>query len=219
MMRQIIKIDREKCDGCGLCVDACHEGAIALIKGKAKLIREDHCDGLGDCLPVCPAGAITIITKDVLPFSVTANDIPLMRPVTTVKCDCTDVVRNKPGSKGEMERWPIQLKLVNLKSAFFNGADLLVAADCTAFVAKDFHEKFVKDRVILVGCPKLDREEYGQRLAQIMDGNDVRSITLLRMDIPCCSAMSRMVKEGMSTSIKNLPLETIILSTDGKVVG
>ncbi|MDR0791157.1 MAG: 4Fe-4S binding protein [Methanomassiliicoccaceae archaeon] len=217
MIRQIISIDREKCDGCGLCVEACHEGAIALIKGKARLIREDHCDGLGDCLPVCPAGAISIITKDVLPFCVTADDIPLMPPRSS-ECECIEVVRKKPGSKGDMERWPIQLKLVNLRSSFFNGADLLVASDCTAFVVKDFHERFVKDKVLLIGCPKLDREEYGQRLSQIIDGNDVRSVTLLRIDIPCCAAMSRMVREGISLSTKDIPMETIVLSTNGDVV-
>jgi hypothetical protein len=167
---------------------------------------------------MCPAGAISLITKDVLPFCVTADDIPLM-PSASSKCECIEVVRKKPGSKGDMERWPIQLKLVSIRSSFFNGADLLIASDCTAFVAKDFHERFVKDRVILIGCPKLDREEYGQRLAQIIDSNDVRSITLLRMDIPCCSTMSRMVREGVSMSMKDLPMETIVLSTDGKVVG
>jgi hypothetical protein len=167
---------------------------------------------------MCPNGAISIITKDVLPFNVTANDIPMM-PKRSSGCECVEVVRKKPGSKGDMERWPIQLKLVNVRSSFFNGADLLVASDCSAFVAKNFHERFVKDKVILIGCPKLDREEYGLRLSQIIDSNDIRSVTLLRLDIPCCSVMSRMVREGISMSMKDIPMETIVLSTDGDVVG
>ena len=218
MMRQIINIDREKCDGCGLCVDACHEGAIALIKGKAKLVREDHCDGLGDCLPACPAGAITFVTRDALPYNEEAgagDDIPLM----VQKCDCVEKVKNAPGSKGEMTRWPIQLKLVALDAAFLKNADVLVAADCSAFVHSDFHKQFIKDRVILIGCPKLDKEDYGQRLAVIAEKNDIRSMTLVRMDIPCCTALARMAKEALASIRKNVPLNIVVLSTDGKVVG
>jgi len=215
-MRDIISIDREKCNGCGLCVDACHEGAIAMINGKAKLIREDYCDGLGDCLPECPAGALTIIKKDALPFTVEPG-IPLIR-MKKDDCGCADEVRNRPGSKGEMTRWPIQMRLVPLKAPFFDGADILVASDCTAYVSKSFHQDFIKDRVILIGCPKLDREEYGQRLARIIDGNDVRSITLVRMNISCCGEMARMVREAMLTCTKNIPLTISVLDTDGNVV-
>jgi ferredoxin len=215
VIRQIINIDREKCDGCGLCVDACHEGAIALINGKAKLIREDHCDGLGDCLPECPVGAITLVTKDAPAFTVEQDVIPLMKKASA--CDCIDVVKNRPGSKGEMERWPIQLKLVPLKAKFLYGTDLLVASDCTAFVSKDFHERFIKDRVVLIGCPKLDREEYSQRLASIIEGNNIRSVTLVRMDIPCCADMARMVREAIAMCFRKVPLEIFVMSTDGTV--
>jgi ferredoxin len=216
MLRQIIKIDKEKCDGCGLCADACHEGAIAVINGKAKLVRDDHCDGLGDCLPACPRDAISFIMKDTLPFNPVPDDVPLMKKK---ECECIDVVKNRPGSKGEMTRWPIQLKLVSQKAAFFNGADLLIASDCTAFVLRDFHERFVKDRVILIGCPKLDREEYGQRIAAIISQNDIRSVTLVRMDIPCCNEMARMVREALVLCKKDIPLNMAVLSTDGTVVG
>ncbi|MDR0198487.1 MAG: 4Fe-4S binding protein [Methanomassiliicoccaceae archaeon] len=212
MIRQIIQIDRERCDGCGLCVDACHEGAIAMINGKAKLVREDYCDGLGDCLPACPAGAISFVTREALPFSEEANDVPMM----TQKCDCIDVVKK---TMGERARWPIQMKLLSPDAAFLKGADLLVAADCTAFVHADFHKNFIKGRVVLVGCPKLDREDYGQRLTAIIDRNDVRSITLVRMDIPCCTELSRMVKEALAMSKKKVPLEIAVLSTDGKIAG
>ncbi|MDR0334434.1 MAG: 4Fe-4S binding protein [Methanomassiliicoccaceae archaeon] len=216
MIRQIIEIDSGKCDGCGLCVDACHEGAIALINGKAKLIREDHCDGLGDCLPACPAGAITFVTREALPFNedAGADDVPIM----VQKCDCVEKVRNQPGSKGEMTRWPIQMKLVALDAAFLKGADVLVAADCSAFVHADFHKTMIGDRVILIGCPKLDKEDYSQRLSVIFEKNDVRSVTLVRMDIPCCMALARMVKEALATVRKKIPLETVVLSTDGKIV-
>ncbi|MCL2143285.1 MAG: 4Fe-4S binding protein [Methanomassiliicoccaceae archaeon] len=213
MIRQIISIDREKCDGCGLCVDACHEGAIALINNKAKLVREDHCDGLGDCLPACPAGAITFVTKETLPF----NDEPDGIQVMVHKCSCVDDVKGRPGSKGEMTRWPIQLKLVPLDAPFLKDADILVAADCTAFVSADFHEKYMRDRVVLIGCPKLDREDYGQRLTEIIGKNHVRSVTLVRLDIPCCAALSRMVREALAMVMDNVPFSTVVLTTDGTV--
>ena len=217
MIRKIISIDAEKCDGCGRCSDACHEEAIVMVKGKAKLIREDYCDGLGDCLPACPAGAITIIEKDAPAFTL-ERDIPMVKKPSVTACDCIDVVKSRPGSKGEMTRWPIQLKLVPLKAPFLNGADILVAADCSAFVSKDFHERFVRDRVILIGCPKLDKEEYSQRLASIIGGNGVRSVTLVRMDIPCCSELARMVKEALMMCAHDVPLEIAVLNTDGATV-
>ena len=209
MIRQIVMIDKQKCDGCGLCADACHEGAIAMIKGKAKLIREDHCDGLGSCLPECPRGAISLTTKDALPFDPAAADmIPMINPAAI----------RKDALIGSNAQWPIQLRLVPLKAPFFNGADLLIAADCTAFVSKDFHNRFAEGKVILIGCPKLDREDYGQRISEILNRNDVNSVTLLRMDIPCCSDMARMVKEALMLCKKDHDLSIHILSTDGSVV-
>jgi ferredoxin len=216
MIRQIINIDRAKCDGCGLCVDACHEGAIALINGKAKLVREDHCDGLGDCLPACPAGAISFETREALPFNEDSaeDDVPLVAPKAQ-KCDCIDIVNV---TKKTTARWPIQLKLVSLEAPFLKNADILVAADCTAFVNAEFHKDVIKDKVVLIGCPKLDREDYGQRLSVILEKNNVRSVTLARMDIPCCTALARMVKEAIASVTKKIPLDIVVLSTDGKYV-
>ena len=216
MMRQIIRIDREKCDGCGLCADACHEGAIAMVNGKAKLVREDHCDGLGDCLPSCPSGAISFVTKDTLPFTIEDDPIQIMKKPTTHECECISKV--KSGPEGEMTRWPIQLKLVPLDSRFLKDADILIASDCTAFVAADFQKKYKKDRVLLIGCPKLDKEDYGQRIAEIVSKNNIRSVSLVRIDIPCCSAMGRMVREGIMLSGKDVPLEVTVLTTDGTEV-
>lgn len=216
MIRRIISIDREKCNGCGLCADACSEGAIVMINGKAKLVREDHCDGLGECLPECPEGAITLIEKDTLPFSSAPDEIIVVKKKSV--CDCIGIVKKGSGTGGGTAKWPIQLKLVPAKAPFFAGADILVAGDCTAFVSKDFHDRFAKDRVLLIGCPKLDREEYGQRLAQIFDGNDIRSVTLVRMDIACCGEMARMVREAMAMSMKNIPLSIHMLSADGNII-
>jgi len=210
MKRQVISIDRERCIGCGACVNACHQGAIELVGGKAKLVREDHCDGLGNCLPKCPAGAISFVLKDADDIK-KSNDIPLM----THECSCAEEVKKK---KGEMARWPIQLSLVSLKAPFFAGNDLLVATDCTAFVSKDFHKEFIRDRVVLIGCPKLDRDDYRGRLAEIIRSNDIRSVTLVRMEVPCCAAMERTVKEALADSGKSIPYSVTVLSTDGPAV-
>jgi len=210
MKRQIISIDRERCVGCGACAKACHQGAIAMVDGKAKLVREDHCDGLGNCLPVCTAGAIAFTLKDV--SYVDENAIPMI----THECSCAEEVKKK---KGEMARWPIQISLVPLKARFFDGNGLLVATDCTAFVSKCFHDAFVDNRVILIGCPKLDRDDHRGRLAQIIGNNDIRSVSLVRMEVPCCSAMENIVRGALTDSGKDIPLNIAVLSTDGDVVG
>lgn len=213
MIRQIISIDREKCNGCGSCADACNEGAIAMINGKAKLVREDHCDGLGNCLPVCPVGAITFVTREALPFNddIIEDDIPMMAPKAQT--------RDSTGAMGKSgARWPIQMKLLPLEAPFLKDADILVAADCTAFVRSDFHNEVIKNKVVLIGCPKLDREDYGQRLSVIFEKNNVRSVTLARIDLPCCTALARMVKEAIASVPRKIPLETVVLSTDGNYV-
>jgi len=217
MMRRIINIDSDKCNGCGLCVDACHEGAIALINGKAKLVREDHCDGLGDCLPACPAGAIAMVTREALAYDEEHGDgVPLVQ-ARSQKCDCIDLIKKSGGPKNTV-RWPIQMKLLPLDAAFLKNADILVSADCCAYVRADFHNEAIKDRVILIGCPKLDKEDYAQRLSAIFEKNGIRSVTLARMDIPCCMALARMVREALASVKKEIPLNVIVYSTDGKIV-
>ncbi|MCL2890666.1 MAG: 4Fe-4S binding protein [Methanomassiliicoccaceae archaeon] len=210
MKRQVISIDRDRCIGCGACVNACHQGAVELVGGKAKLVREDHCDGLGNCLPKCPAGAISFVLKDVYEAK-KSSDIPLM----THECACSEEVKRK---RGEMARWPLQISLVSLKAPFFAGADLLVATDCTAFVSKDFHKEMIKDRVVVIGCPKLDRDDYQGRIAEIIRSNDIRSVTLARMEVPCCAAMERTVKDALTDSGKNIPFSVTVISTEGNVI-
>jgi MinD superfamily P-loop ATPase len=203
MIRRTIAIDKEKCDGCGRCADACHEGAIAMVGGKAEVVREEHCDGLGDCLPVCRAGAISFVIREAAPF---AGETPENGNIT--------VVNRSLGSA----RWPIQIKLVPLKAERYNGADILLAADCTAFVSQDFHKRFVKDRIVLIGCTKFDAGDYTERLTQILMNNDVRSILTVRMEVPCCGAMDRIVKGALAKSQRKIPYKVVVLATDGTVL-
>lgn len=183
MVRQIIKIEEELCIGCGLCVSACNEGAIALVEGKAKLVRDDYCDGLGNCLPVCPTGAIS--------FEMQAN--------TTLR------------------QWPVQIQLVPFNANYFDQADLLIAADCTAYSYRDFHS-FMENKITLIGCPKLDHTDYSEKLTHILRNNQINSLTVIRMEVPCCSGLVHAVKTAILNSGKPLPLRTVILSTDGRIL-
>jgi NAD-dependent dihydropyrimidine dehydrogenase PreA subunit len=215
MKRQMIKIDEEKCNGCGLCIDACQEGALALVDGKARLVREDYCDGLGNCLPACPMDAISFEVRDAPDF--------VENPSQNVQCNCSDkppliYVGERSKADGELSQWPIQIKLVPSKAPWFDGRDLLVAADCTAFAVRDFHEKFIKGRVTVVGCPKLDSADYSEKLSEILSSNDIRSVTLVRMEVPCCGGMVRAVKEAIGTSGKNVPLKVYTVSREGKIL-
>jgi ferredoxin len=185
-----------------------------MVNGKAKLVREDRCDGSGACLPECPEGAMALIEKDVPPFNSTPDEIII---VNKTVCDCIGIVKNQPKAV-DGKGWPMQLKMTATKAPSFDGADLLIAADCTAFACKDFHERFAKNRALLIGCPKLDHEEYGQRISKILDGNDVRSITLVRMNVQCCGEFARMVREAVAMSVKSIPLSVHVLSTDGIVL-
>lgn len=191
MIRKIIEIDEEKCTGCGLCVDACHEGAIELIDGKAKLIRDDYCDGLGDCLPTCPTGAIEIIEREAVAYDEEAV---------------------------KLRQWPIQIKLVPTKTAWFDRARLLVAADCTAYAYANFHQDFIKNHVIVVGCPKLDDVDYSDKLTEIIRNNDIKSITVVRMEVPCCGGIENAVKTALKNSGKFIPWNVVTIATDGSIL-
>lgn len=193
MIRKIIEINEEKCDGCGACADACHEGAIGMVNGKAKLLREDYCDGLGDCLPACPAGAISFVEREALAPTVPDADRPLAQ-------------------------WPVQIKLAPVNAPYFHGADLLIAADCTAYAYGNFHNKFMKNRVTLIGCPKLDNIDYTEKLTAILQENDIKSVTVARMEVPCCSGLERAVKAALQASGKSIPGRIAIIGTNGNIV-
>jgi len=204
MIRKIIEIDAEKCTGCGSCAEACHEKAIAIVDGKARLVRDDYCDGFGNCLPVCPAQAITFAERE----------------AEAVECNKT---ADRQRSSCEHQRpllinWPIQIKLVPVNSPYFRDADLLIAADCAAYACTDFHDRFMKDKIILIGCPKLDSMDYSEKLTQIIAGNNINSVTALRMEVPCCGGIAYAVSTALKDSGKVLPSRFITLSIDGEVV-
>lgn len=199
MIRKIIRIDEEKCTGCALCATACHEGAIGMVNGKAKLLRENYCDGFGDCLPACPAGAISFEEREAPAYDENA------------------VLKSKP-SVGRLSQWPVQIKLVPVTAPFFKDADLLIAATCSAFAYGAFHEHFIKDRVTLVGCPKLDGVDYADKLSQIFAANDIKSIRLARMQVPCCGGLESAVKRAVAASGKDIPVSVSIISSDGRIL-
>lgn len=198
MVRQIIKIDEELCNGCGLCVNACHEGAIGLVDGKAKLLREDYCDGLGNCLPVCPVGAISFEIREATEYNEDSK---------------TDYVQ----AESMLSQWPVQIKLVPYNAPYFDGADILVAADCTAYACGNFHS-FMKGMITLIGCPKLDDADYSEKLTHILKNNNINSITVIRMEVPCCGGIVQAVKTAILNSGKLIPWRIVILSTDGKIL-
>lgn len=224
MIRKIITIDEEKCTGCGVCVAACHEGAIVLRNGKAKLLRDDYCDGLGDCLPVCPADAVTIVEREALPY-----DEAAVREHIAVR-GMKDGINAGPGrSLASMEmphqreerdsclaQWPVQIRLVPVSAPYFNGADLLVAADCTAFARADFHAAFMRGKVTIIGCPKLDACDYGEKLTEILTRNDVRSVTVARMSVPCCGGMEQAVVRAVRDSEKSIRISVATFSPQGR---
>lgn len=211
MIRRIITIDRDKCNGCGLCAGACHEGAIGIVDGKAALLREDYCDGLGDCLPACPTGAISFEEREAPAY----NEAAVLAAKRERPAETAGSWADAPGC---LSNFPIQIKLAPVSSSYFDGADLLIAADCTAYACGGFHGKFMKNRVTLIGCPKLDGVDYAGKLSQILENNDIRSITVTRMTVPCCGGLPFAVKRALELSGKEIPLNVVVIDTDGNVV-
>ena len=231
MIRKIIKIDEDKCIGCGLCAVACHEGAIGMIDGKARLLREDYCDGLGDCLPACPTGAITFEEREAPAYDEAAvlaakaakeAEAPLpcgcpgSQSRTIERCDVTPAAPVAAAS--QLRQWPVQIKLAPPTAPYFNGAHLLVAADCTAYAYGNFHNDFIRNKVCLIGCPKLDSVDYAEKLTAIIAANDIKSVTVVRMEVPCCGGIENAVKKALMDSGKFIPWQVVTISTDGRIV-
>ena len=228
MIRKIIKIDEEKCNGCGVCVSACHEGAIGLVDGKAKLMRDDYCDGLGDCLPSCPTGAISFEQREAADYNekaVMENRLKKHGIANHGGCPGSKLSRIMHGygshtdikAENRLSQWPVQIKLVPVNAPYFDGADLLIAADCTAFAYGNFHNDFIKDKITLIGCPKLDSVDYSEKLTAILAVNDIKSVTVVRMEVPCCGGIQTAVQKALDASGKNVPLNVTVISTDGKI--
>jgi len=233
MIRKIIRIDEEKCNGCGACASACHEGAIGMVNGKAKLLREDYCDGLGDCLPACPTNAISFEEREAPAYDEAAvlrakaekeastQSLPCGCPGTNVKtiCHSASAPAAEPApSVSRLSNWPVQIKLAPVNAPYFNDAHLLIAADCTAYTYARFHEDFIRNRVTLIGCPKLDSVDYSTKLGQIIANNEVKSVTIVRMEVPCCGGLEFAAKNALQNSGKFIPWRVVTISTDGRIL-
>lgn len=242
MIRKIIKIDEEKCNGCGLCANACHESAIAIVDGKAKLIRDDYCDGLGNCLPVCPTGAITFEEREAADYNeelVKANQAAKIQqahfeqpkspcsgggcPGSRAKTISRTAVPEKPvasfeNSESQLMQWPVQIKLVPVSAPYFENANLLVAADCSAYAYANFHNRFIKNHITLIGCPKLDEGDYAEKLTEILKHNNIKSVTVTRMEVPCCGGIENAVKQALINCGKLIPWQVVTISTEGKIL-
>ena len=235
MVRRIIEIDRDKCNGCGACAEACHEGAIAMVDGKAQLMRDDYCDGLGDCLPTCPTGAITFVEREAAAYdekAVTENKQRKMREQgMTLPCgfpgsqsrniqrqDAPTAETPQAQQTSGLSQWPVQIKLVPVNAPYFDGARLLIAADCTAYAYAAFHERFIKGHITLVGCPKLDSVDYAEKLTEIIRNNDIKSVTVVRMEVPCCGGLELAAKKALQQSGKFIPWQVVTVTVDGRLV-
>ena len=223
MIRRIITIDEEKCNGCGLCADACHEGAIGIVDGRAKLLREDYCDGLGDCLPACPMNAISFVEREAPAYNEAAvlaakNAKAEKQPCGCPGSACQSIRSENMHVPSELRNFPVQIKLLPPHAPYFDGADLLIAADCTAYSYGSFHHDFMQGRVTMIGCPKLDAVDYAEKLTQIFKHNSIRSVTVTRMTVPCCGGLSYAVKTAIKNSGKNIPLHIVTVSPDGQIV-
>ena len=237
MVRRIIEIDQELCNGCGACAAACHEGAIGMVNGKATLLRDDYCDGLGDCLPTCPTGAITFVEREAAAYDEEAVKAHMEARKAASGCSggCPGSAPQSVGCPGSQSRpltapavaapaspvasrltqWPIQIKLLPVEAPFYDGAKLLIAADCTAFSRADFHERFMKGRITVIGCPKLDMVDYSEKLTEIIRRNNIREVTVVRMEVPCCGGIQRAVETALQNSGKFIPWQVVTLSRNG----
>lgn len=212
MLRKIIKIDEDKCIGCGLCAAACHEGAIGMVDGKAKLLREDYCDGLGDCLPACPVDAISFEMREAPAYDEEAVLAAKAEKEKKRKAQMENVK-----VESELMQWPVQIKLMPVKSAFYQNANLLIAADCSAYAYGNFHRDFMRNHITVIGCPKLDAGDYTEKLTQIIANNDIKSVTIVRMEVPCCGRLEMAAKNALKSSGKFIPWRVVTITTDGEI--
>lgn len=238
MIRRIIEINEEKCNGCGACAAACHEGAIGMVNGKAKLLRDDYCDGLGDCLPTCPTGAITFVEREAAAYDEAAVAENMKKKSNETRLELAhhgcpghklmqfkrNTAADKPNNgeqqyiSSELAQWPCQIKLVPINAPYFSGAKLLIAADCTAYAYANMHREFMRGKVTLIGCPKLDDVDYSEKLTQIIADNDVQSVTVVRMEVPCCGGLEHAAKNALKNSGKFIPWQVVTISVDGKIL-
>lgn len=233
MIRRIIEINEEKCNGCGLCADACHEDAIGMIDGKAKLLRDDYCDGLGDCLPTCPTGAITFVEREAAEYDASAVERnqkakteqphPFTCPGSRAKAiHHTPVQKNSftapSAASSQLRQWPVQIKLVPVNAPYFENAQLLIAADCTSYAYANFHQDFMAGKITLIGCPKLDSVDYSDKLAEIIRTNSIKNVTIVRMEVPCCGGLEQAVKTALMNSGKMIPWQVVTISTEGEIL-
>ncbi len=230
MIRKIIKIDEEKCNGCGACAAACHEGAIDMVDGKAKLTRENYCDGLGDCLPACPVDAISFEEREAPAYDEEAvKQAQLKKSTDTLPCGCpgtqSKTLRRETNStvptqsiQSQLMQWPCQIKLVPVNAPYFEDANLLIAADCTAYAYGNFHNEFMRGHITIIGCPKLDEGDYRDKLTQIIASNNIKSVKIVRMEVPCCGGIENAAKRAIQNSGKFIPWQVVTISTDGKII-
>lgn len=237
MIRRIIHIDEDKCNGCGACASACHEGAIGMVDGKAKLLRDDYCDGLGDCLPTCPTGAITFVEREAAAYDENAVQENLRKKNAQDNTPAASSHTGCPGHQlhrfqrteesvlppvdhftSQLGQWPCQIKLVPVNAPYFDGAKLLIAADCTAFAYANLHQEFMKGKITLIGCPKLDSVDYSEKLTQIIQTNNIQSVTIIRMEVPCCGGLEAAAKTALKNSGKFIPWQVVTVSIDGKIL-
>lgn len=213
MIRKIIEINEQKCNGCGLCAKACHESAIGMVDGKAKLLRDDYCDGLGDCLPTCPTGAITFVEREAAAY----DEAEVLAAKAKKQQEETVLVEERP-QRSQLQQWPVQIKLAPINAPYLHEAKLLIAADCTAYAYAGFHQNFIKGHVTLIGCPKLDAADYSKKLTEIIKNNDIRSVTVVRMEVPCCREIENAVKTALQNSGKFIPWNVVTIATNGDIL-